>query len=79
MKVKNKNAMYLKKVYLGKYLINSYTVNYTGILEDIEPFNTVKCFKLNKYGYHNLIKVYDNGALMYEYEFKSVQGAKHDN
>lgn len=79
MKVKNKDAMYLKKTYFCGDLIRSKEVNYTKVLKDIEPFqidpySSVKSFKLNKYGYHKIIKVFDIDELMYEYEFIGVQG-----
>ena len=79
MKVKNKDAMYLKKTYFCGDLIRSKEVNYTKVLKDIEPFqidpySSVKSFKLNKYGYHKIIKVFDIDELMYEYEFIGIQG-----
>lgn len=80
MKVKNENAMYIKKTYFHGDLIRTKEINYTKVLEDIEPFqidpySSVKSFKLNKYGYHKLIRVFDMNDLMYEYEFIGVQGA----
>ena len=80
MKVKNEIAMYLKKTYFYGELIRTKEVNYTKVLKDIEPFqidpySSVKSFKLNKYGYHKTIKVFDMNDLMYEYEFIGVQGA----
>ena len=80
MKVKNENAMYIKKTYFYGELIRTKEVNYTKVLKDIEPFqidpySSVKSFKLNKYGYHKTIKVFDMNDLMYEYEFIGVQGA----
>ena len=79
MKVKNKNAMYLKKVYFCGELIRTKEINYANVLEDIEPFqidpySKVKSYKLNKYGYRKIIKVFDMNDLMYEYEFIGVQG-----
>ena len=80
MKVKDENVMYLKKTYFYGDLIRTKEVNYTKVLKDIEPFqidpySSVKSFKLNKYGYHKTIKVFDMNDLMYEYEFIGVQGA----
>ena len=80
MKVKNENAMYIKKTYFYGDLIRTKEVNYTKVLKDIEPFqidpySKVKSFKLNKYGYRKTIKVFDMNDLMYEYEFIGVQGA----
>lgn len=79
MKVKNKDAMYLKKVYFCGELIRTKEVNYTKVLEDIEPFqidpySSVKSFKPNKYGYRKIIKVFDIDDLMFEYEFIGIQG-----
>lgn len=79
MKVKNENAIYIKKTYFCGDLIRSKEVNYTKVLKDIEPFqidpySSVKSFKLNKYGYHKIIKVLDMNELMYEYEFIGIQG-----
>lgn len=79
MKVKNKDAMYIKKTYFCGELLRTKEVNYTKVLEDIEPFqidpySSVKSFKLNKYGYHKIIKVFDIDELMYEFEFIGIKG-----
>ena len=81
MKVKDENAMYLKKTYFYGELIRTKEVNYTKVLKDIEPFqidpySSVKSFKPTKYGYRKLIKVFDIDDLMFEYEFIGIQGAK---